>query len=1750
MSVQARKSRGLSVSQHTAHSDYHKVRARNVELSDARLRSAEAQLHAADREYRAARVASLRDYRTAQLEAITDEYRVARLDLGRQEHAAARLREQRAARRQLASSEHAGAVATRAKSGKREYQLALLDASEDEYAATARYKSALESSKRVYSSAHLESSKREYSSALVDSTNRDYYYYAAAEGEGAIHLCEGKGGTYELEEDVAAGTEVLHLGRWSPVLSPRVKRSRHLRILQDHENLQPGYQYYVPIYRSRLGAAASSSSFSELSSTSRAWQHEHSHEYAHESTLQREQQHEQHEQQQQLEEEEQQLELELASKRRSAYRSSYLFANELESVEESMWRSRQIIRERADLSHIRQQIHTRSQVQKRMSLDGQLRAPHFTVRLRSHTIWERMNVKFTSTVDAWPEVKITWYKNNVPISSEMCPEKYRVESRFGVNTLEISRCDFDDTAQYSISAINVKGEASCFASLVVKRFRGALEEGSGYHEVSTMIPSHFDIHLMDKFQVSFGKEGDTLSLGCTVLLHPSIPGFHPTLEWYRDDVLLEDSKWVETSRVGERGTITLRHLNKEDEGLYTLRVVAGLSYDQYSAYVFVRDGKTEVEGAPGAALEVACEDINKDYVIVTWKHPSDDHGSPVIGYFVDRREVGTNQWVQCNDAPVRFARLPVTGLAEGHSYEFRVRSVNSRGVGPASRSSEPVLVADPTARAHHKEMPTAPWTGQIMVTEEEPEEGTIPGPPTALSVTEATKDYVVLSWKPPSLRGSEGLVYYVEKMVGSSGLWQRENLEMPLKSPRYATFSLDAGEAYHFRVRASNSCGISEPSEATGPVSVGDRLDVPGAPARPLATRNTKTSVQLAWDAVETEGELLGYYVDAREEGTGVWVPCNNKPIQGTRFIAQGLTTGKRYEFRVKAINAAGPGPHSPSSEPITVYSAIRGGILDARSSPPSSLTLLESRGDAMLLGWKAPHFSGGADVTGYFVDFREVDGDAVGPWREANARPVPEQLLWISHLQEGVEYQFRVRAVNLAGVSLPSVASAGFLCEEWTMPTPGPSYDLIASEVREDSLLLQWRAPTYTGTSAVTGYWVDVCEASCAHSESAWATVNQQLVQLSHMRVTGLEEGKSYVLRVRAENAAGVGKSSNVTEPILARTPPGTSEIVADVDDDGNIFLELSCAELDENSKFKWSKEYEELIDSGRVAAQTVGDKGRLYFTDATEEDLGVYSCIVTDTDGISSSFILDKDELQRLKEISHERKQPTIPLLSELAVELMEKGRVRFWLQAERLGPDSTVTVVFNDKELSSGEKYDVKVTRSEGLVEMFMEELTQEDEGTYTVQIEDGRASGQSSLVLIGDAFAKLLKEAAFQRAEYFRKQGPHFAEYLRWEVTDECNVLLICKVANINKMTSIVWYKDAQEIMVDEDHDFDHGICTLLITQVTKRDAGVYEVRLKDDRGKDISILRLIDDAYDAMMQEVCRISAESASELKLQATAEGIKLYSVLKYCPEELKFCWYQRDTKLASTDKTRSGVVSDQLYVQIYEPTDKDKGKYTMELFDGKGTHKRTVDVAGQAFDDAYAEFLRLKAAAIAEKNRARVVGGLPDVVTIQEGKTLNLTCDLWGEPTPEVAWLRNDRELHSDEHFVTKFESGRYASFTINGVSTADSGKYSVYVKNKYGAENGDFTVVVARAVGEIRMAMCVSEVSHPAPGPQPEEPETRPKYQATKPKSEKGPKKTTDEKKKPPIDVNNGDDGDDDGTERRTAEESDVKGAQPSA
>ncbi|XP_076880759.1 myomesin-2 isoform X2 [Brachyhypopomus gauderio] len=1373
------------------------------------------------------------------------------------------------------------------------------------------------------------------------------------------------------------------------------------------------------------------------------------------------------------------------------------FGRDLTTLQHELHRMKVATQEQVENIEITREVRERMSVQRRDAPTEIPKGPDFLVGLRSHTVWEKTPVKLLCTVSGYPTPIVKWYKNDAVIDPLSVPGKYKIENKYGVHGLIISRCSVADSGVYSAVAINSQGKVVSRATVCVRRATGPGEISHLPGQVpllSGIRRSKLEVFLLDSFGVTFGTEGESLTLVANMVVVPDLPNLPPEVMWYRDDTLLKPSRWVEMSVGGGTAKLSLPHLNKDDEGLYTLRIWTKDGTTEHSAYLFVKDAAPTVKGAPGAPMDVTVSDANKDYILVSWKPPNLTSESPITGYFVDRRKSGTSDWVQCNPTPVKVCKFPVQGLTEGASYHFRVRAVNSAGISLPSRMSTGVTAADEESDVQDIFIVTTviKIEGKYdIVVQKEELQGvcvTLTGPPTDVHASEINQTYIVLSWNPPSPRGQAALWYLIEKSLGDSNFWQRLDTGVQVRSPRCPIFDLEDKKAYRFRVISVNKHGPSEPSEPTALLQKADPyvsipdIGVPSAPGQVLASRNTKTSAFVHWEPPKNPNNLMGYYVDCSVVGSKIWTPCNHRPYKHTRFVVHGLTPGDTYIFRVQAVNAYGLGEESLESAPLFIDAAL------TAPSAPYGISLLSCDGSSMTVAWKRPKRTGGSRITSYYLDKREVESVN---WKEVSSSPATKRVFKVENLTAGLFYEFKVQAANLAGVGLPSEPSRPFACEAWTMPQPGPAYDLSFWEVRDDSLLLQWKAPVYSGASPVTGYIVEMAQ----KGSPDFVVVNTEAVNRCYLKVTGLETGTSYVFKVYAVNVSGKGKASDVSEAVCAKTLPGTKEIVSGVDEQtGDIFLSFEAPEVSALSEFIWSKSYKDITDSNRVAVSTVGRCSRLTLLKPEKEDLGIYSVAVTEAGGASASHTLTEEELKKMLELSYNIRNPIVPLKTELNYEILEKGHVRFWVQAQKISSAVSYRFIVNDKEVTGAEGHKISHDVSTGIIQMTVEHFTRANEGTYTLQIHDGKAKSQSSLVLIGDVFKVALKEAEFQRKEHIRKQGPHFSEYLTFHVDDDCTVMLVCKLANVKKDTTFHWFKEDEEIILDVSPNPMSGSCALPIPLFSRKDQGIYKAVLGDDRGKDTSVYDISGQVFEEIINAIARIAGSSASDLMMQCTPEGIRLQCYMKYYTEEMKTSWFHKESKIASSEKMRIGGTSEMAWMQICEPTDREKGHYSIEIHDGKNAHTRTFDLSGQAYTEAYAEFQRLKAAAFAEKNRGRVVGGLPDVVTIMEYKTLSLTCTVWGDPKPEVTWFKNEQEVVSDDHNQISFESGKFASLTIKCVTVDDSGKYSINVRNKYGGEFVEITVSVYKQGEEIPEPK-LGQTSRTSAAPKPAAPPSKP-------------------------------------------------------
>lgn len=148
----------------------------------------------------------------------------------------------------------------------------------------------------------------------------------------------------------------------------------------------------------------------------------------------------------------------------------------------------------------------------------------------------------------------------------------------------------------------------------------------------------------------------------------------------------------------------------------------------------------------------------------------------------------------------------------------------------------------------------------------------------------------------------------MEKCPAGSTVWER----VPGVAPgeKMTVKGLEEGKKYMFRVKAENLYGQSEPLLG-GSVTAENPFGAPDAPSAPEITDTSPKSIGLKWNKPKNDGgsPIQGYIVEKREPGVqDEWKPVNTKPIIGTHYNVPNLDEGHGYEFRVIAVNDAGPG--------------------------------------------------------------------------------------------------------------------------------------------------------------------------------------------------------------------------------------------------------------------------------------------------------------------------------------------------------------------------------------------------------------------------------------------------------------------------------------------------------------------------------------------------------------------------------------------------------------------------------------------------------------------------------------------------------------------------------------------------------------------------------------------------------------------------------------------------------------------------
>ncbi|KAG1672466.1 Twitchin [Nymphon striatum] len=297
-----------------------------------------------------------------------------------------------------------------------------------------------------------------------------------------------------------------------------------------------------------------------------------------------------------------------------------------------------------------------------------------------------------------------------------------------------------------------------------------------------------------------------------------------------------------------------------------------------------------------------------------------------------------------------------------------------------------------------------------------------PGPPRGpLTYPETTNTSITLAWKKPDDDGGAEITgYIIEKCEVGSDRWSPVQGYCP--NTQFTVRNLDEGKKYKFRVMAETIHGISESLEGK-PVVAKNPFDAPDAPGTPQVTDYSAKSVDLEWTPPTDDGgrPVLGYIIEKREKGSPDWYKVNNYPTPNTKFSVPNLKEGTTYEFRVMAVNDAGPGKPSRATQPVTAK--------DKQFVPkaPDVPRVDRITKDSVTISWNKPD-DGGSKITGYTVQKKPKNA---ADWETVNPLPHRDTHFTIPKLTEGEEYQFRVIANNEIGDSPPSKPTDGVIAAD-----------------------------------------------------------------------------------------------------------------------------------------------------------------------------------------------------------------------------------------------------------------------------------------------------------------------------------------------------------------------------------------------------------------------------------------------------------------------------------------------------------------------------------------------------------------------------------------------------------------------------------------------------------------------------------------------------------------------------------------------
>ncbi|KAK2842086.1 hypothetical protein Q5P01_012286 [Channa striata] len=618
--------------------------------------------------------------------------------------------------------------------------------------------------------------------------------------------------------------------------------------------------------------------------------------------------------------------------------------------------------------------------------------------------------------------------------------------------------------------------------------------------------------------------------------------------------------------------------NLQEGSFYYLRVLAvnefgvGLPAETAEA--------VKVSEAPLPPGKITLGDVTCSSATLSWEKPGHDGGSKISCYIVEMQAKGDDTWTICSES--RAPEATITGLTKENEYFFRVSAVNEKGKSEPKPLLCPVTVKDSTAgpkinllsntfsvKAGNDLKIDVPFKG-------------VP-PPTA-------------SWNKDGNMLKETSRVNVHTSDTSSQLIIKD-----------ATRT-DVGV---YGVTLTNCAGTTATEIY---VNVFER---PGPPSDLSVDEVSADFVSLSWKAPQYTGgcQLSNYVVEKRDTGSTVWQTVSSTVARTSIRISR-LTQGTEYQFHVAAENRYGRSQFV-ESEPIVAQYPFK------PPGPPTNLHVLQASKSLMIIAWSKPDSDGGSPITGYHIECKDQSSIL---WTKLNRSPVTENQFKVTSVEEGLTYEFRVCAENMAGVGPCSKASEPVAARDQC----DPPRNLTVTNITNSSVSLSWDKPEYDGGAKIIGYVVEHKELP----DSCWLKCNFTNLQETFFEVTGLTEGQQYDFRVIAKNSAElfsapsettglVTVQHDVEPPKIIMEDKFRQVVVVKAGDLLRIDADISGRP---NPSVFWLKNGRNIGTKGRVEIAATKKHTSLLIRETVRKDSGQYILTLQNTGGTISKAITCK--------------------------------------------------------------------------------------------------------------------------------------------------------------------------------------------------------------------------------------------------------------------------------------------------------------------------------------------------------------------------------------------------------------------------------------------------------------------------------------------------------------------------------------------